>query len=446
MNLGQFLLILRARWRIAAFTVILITGLALGISLGLDKQYTATTTLLVDIKTANPVANVNLPALAMPGYMSTQVDIIKSDSVAERVVELTGLEKSPAMKSKWQQETEGRGSFRRWIAELLEKRVSVRPARESNVIELSYTAVDPDFAVAIADMFAKAYVETSVSLSVEPAQQYSAFFQQKLEEKRSELEAAQKRLAEYQQTHGIVARDERLEAENQKLSELQTQYLIALGQDVDSSSKRGAGGGTDTLPEVLQSPVVSQLKSQIATTQAKLQDLGGNLGHNHPQYQATEAELASLKQQLAEETARVSHGVDTVGRIGQGKAAALRAQMDEVKHRLLEIKRTRGEMDVLQQELDSAQKAYEAVSTRNMETHIQSQSTQTNVVVLSKAAAPAKPSSPRILLNTVLGLLVGLILGIGAALARELSDRRVLCAADLAQLPGFQILAELPAR
>lgn len=446
MNFGQFLLILRVRWRVLLGVLVATTALVAALTLSMEKQYLVTTALLIDVKSASPVGGVNLPVLAMPGYMSTQVDIIKSNNVAERVVELLKLDQNPLMRAKWQEETAGRGSYKRWIAELLGKRLSVKPARESNVIDLSYMAVDPDFAVAVADAFAQAYIETSVALSVEPAQQYSAFFQQRQEERRRSLEEAQRRLIDYQQQHGIVAKDERLDVENQKLTELQTQYVIALGQDADSSSKQGSGAATDTLPEVLQSAVVAQLKSQVATSEAKLQDLGGHLGRNHPQYQSTEAELASLKQKLAEETARVTTGVDTAGRISQSKAAKLRVEMEAAKHRLLDIKRTHGEMDVLQQEVESAQKAYDAVSARNSETRMESQSNQTNVVVLSHAAVPARPASPRILLNLFLGVFIGTVLGIGAALVRELSDRRLLSRADLEQMPGFLILAELPAK
>jgi polysaccharide biosynthesis transport protein len=48
MTLSQFLVIMRARWKAALLVLLLVVGGALAVSLALPRQYTATTTLLVD--------------------------------------------------------------------------------------------------------------------------------------------------------------------------------------------------------------------------------------------------------------------------------------------------------------------------------------------------------------------------------------------------------------
>src|SRR5688572_8514002 len=141
MSFQQFLLILAARWKVALGTLVRVVAVTLGASFVLSPQSTATISVVIDVTAADPVAGIMLPAGVMPGYMATQVDIINSDRVARRVVKMLKLDENPAARDQWNQATQGRGRIDIWLAELLQKNVSVRPSRESNVITISYKAV-----------------------------------------------------------------------------------------------------------------------------------------------------------------------------------------------------------------------------------------------------------------------------------------------------------------
>lgn len=442
MNLQQFLRILRARYRVVLLTLLGTVAVTVAVSLLLPKQYKAAAAVVVDVKSPDPIAGMVLPALAMPGYMATQVDIINSDRVARKVVTSLRLNQNPKVIEDWKEATEGKGAIDSWLAELLQKSLDVKPSRESNVISIGFKSPDPAFAAGLANSFAQAYIDTNIELKVEPARQYAGWFESRSRELRSDLEKAQKRLSDYQLEHGIVSTDERLDSENQKLAELQAQLIIAQTQNADSTSKRASAGG-DTLPEVMQSGVIQSLKSDIARAEGRLKDLSGRLGKNHPQYQGAESELATLKQKLGEETARVTTAISTAGRISKGKENEIRANIDVVKKRILQLKQGHGEVQLLRQEVESAQRAYEAITQRANQSTLESQSQQTNIVVLSPATEPTDPSSPKILLNTLLAVFLGTLLGVGAALALELADRRIRSRDDIEQALGLPVLAEL---
>ena len=88
MTFQQFLLILRARYKIILFILLVTVSITLAVSLLLPKQYTATTAIVLDVRSPDPVSGMLLPGLASPGYMATQIDIINSSRVAQRVVKL----------------------------------------------------------------------------------------------------------------------------------------------------------------------------------------------------------------------------------------------------------------------------------------------------------------------------------------------------------------------
>ncbi|GAB4166427.1 MAG: Wzz/FepE/Etk N-terminal domain-containing protein [Rhodocyclaceae bacterium] len=448
MSFQQFLLVLKAR-RWAVLGILLVTvATTLAVSLILPKQYSASAEVVIDVRSPDPIAGIVLPGLITPGYMATQVDIVQSDRVAGRVVKLLKLDQAPAVQQEWRDATEGKGTIQAWLIELLKKKLEVKPSRESNVISIGFTGTDPRFAAAVANAFAQAYMETTLELKVEPARQYAAWFGERSSTLRAALEKAQARLSQYQRENGIVAADERLDVENARLAELSSQLVVVQAQAAETSSRqRQASGGTENLPEVLQHPLIQGLKADVARQEAKLNELAGQLGKNHPQYQRTYDELQTLRKKLEGEMKQVAGGIGTSNRINQQREAELRGALERQKAKVMAIKKQRDELAVLQREVENAQRAYDAVAQRLTQTSLESQTQQTNVVVLTPAVEPIEPSSPKLLLNTLLAVFLGTLLGVGFALLLETMSRRVRSAEDLAQALGIPVLGVLePAR
>lgn len=221
MNFSQFLLILKARAKIIGWTFLIVVITTLSISLILPKSYTATTSLVVNYKGIDPLTGMVMPAQMMPGYMATQVDIITSHAVAAKVVQNLGLTNSPVIREQFEDEREdSRIKIEDWLADLLIKKLDVKPSRESSVIEITYAGADPEFAAAIANAFADAYQEASLHLKVEPSKKASEYLLSQTKLSRDKLEAAQAKLSAYQQETGLTSVMENLDVENAKLNQL----------------------------------------------------------------------------------------------------------------------------------------------------------------------------------------------------------------------------------
>jgi len=90
---------------------------------------TASTSLVIDSKSSDPLLGAMMTAQVVPGYLATQVDIIGSTRVAQRVVALTQLDQVPLLQEQWREATQGQGSMQVWLAEILRKGLEVRPSR-----------------------------------------------------------------------------------------------------------------------------------------------------------------------------------------------------------------------------------------------------------------------------------------------------------------------------
>jgi uncharacterized protein involved in exopolysaccharide biosynthesis len=130
--------------------------------------------------------------------------------------------------------------------------------------------------------------------------------------------------------------------------------------------------------------------------------------------------------------------------INRQREAELRVSLEAQRAKVLKLKAVRDEGSVLQRDVESAQRSYEAVLARLNQTSLESQTTQSNVNVLTEASAPTAPSSPKVMANTLFSLALGIALAIGAALALEMLDRRVRVIDDLDATLGLPVLGTMP--
>src|SRR3990167_5192858 len=270
MTLHQLLTIWSARKRLIAALFFLVVTSASVVGMLLPKNYSASAAVLLDLKSVDPIAGMVLPGLNAPAYMSTQVDLVQSDRLLTKVIQRLRLAEQPLLRENWQSATGGvPGTFDAWVAELLRKSLTVAPARESNVINISFSGTSPEFAMAIANAIVDAYIDVSRELRTEPAKRYSAQFLAQANEAREALAAAQKRLSDYQRENGLTATDERMDVENARLAELSTQLAVAQGTNAEVSGRSSVSSmGADRNSDVLNNAVVARLNSELAMSEA----------------------------------------------------------------------------------------------------------------------------------------------------------------------------------
>lgn len=441
MNLSQLLLALRARYKIVLLTLGVTVVAALAISLILPKNYVAGVSMVVNYKGVDPVTGLSAPAQLMPGYIATQVDIIKSKSVALKVVDDLKLASIPAVQEQFKDATDGRGTLRDWLADLLLQKVDVVPARESSVLTINFRGNDPQFVSAVANAFANAYLDMSVQLKTNPVQQASGYITTQIKGLRDQYEAAQARLSKYQQENNIFSADNRLDVETARMNELSSQLVGVQSQNMDASSRRRqVEGNASHSPDVMNNPLIQGLKNSLSLAEAKFADTSQRLAPNHPQYISAKSEVDKLRSNLEEQIRVASNSVAATADITQRRESELRAALAAQKVKVQALNGARDEFSVLTNEMENARRAYEMATQRLNQTSLEGQSKQADIAVLTAATPPLEPAGPRVLLNTLLAIVVGTILGLGIVLILELLDQRIRSALHLSEAFGLPVL------
>lgn len=489
LNLAQFFLILRAHLRlilILFFGAVTIAGV---ITILLPKMYTSSTSLNFDFKGGNPLSD-NTSESREGTYLVTQVNIITSQNVAQKVVNsLSDFERQKvidALKAKNTAVNKAIGRLRytlsnlfvadedkeaggadaaqpsaptesirvsnpySWMAGALLSDLDVEPLFGSRLVEISYSSTDPKIAALIANKFASAYIDENLNMIVDPARRTSAWFDEQLKSLRDKLEAAQEKLTTYQQKQGIVATDERVDTETRRLSELSSQLVDAQQQTRGAETTqrrleeiRAKGAPLISLPEIYSQPVIQSVRKDIRNLESKLAELSSKLGENHPQYQRVKAELEATKVKLDNEIKSVVEGINNTTKLAKEREASLKRSLEDQKQLVLNLKYQRDEITVLMREVDSAQSTYNTALEQLNKSRLESVVDQTNVYVVDPASIPGGHSSPKAMKNLVLGALIGLMLGVGLSVLLELMNRRIRSREDIMNDLGLVVLGTL---
>lgn len=445
MSFSQIIAILRARWGIVVsiLSVALLSTMLLNALI--NKRYAATAVVMLDIKTPDSVAGMVLPGMMSPTFMATQGDVIRSQRVVERVITNLKLDVNPQFQELWQKATQGKTPYRLWLTDRLSSSLRVDPARESNVISVEYTADDPNQAAILANAFTTAFIEVSKDLRAEPARQFGTTFETLGGQLRKRLEAANAKLTQYQRDAGLMATDERLDVETQRLAELSSQVLQLQAMSADSEARQASARtrGTDATVEAANSTVISQIKSDLIRSEAQLQELRSRLGDAHPTVQQQMSTIESLRTRMNTELGRLNSMMSNSGSIQATRLAQAQAALEEQRAKLLKLKEQRADAAMLTRDVENLQRAYDVVQGRVSQSIMESASAQTNLSVIQEAIPPTTASAPKSTVNLLIALVLGSLIACATAMAVELIDRRVRSNEDVLRELGVPLVGVL---
>jgi polysaccharide biosynthesis transport protein len=449
MTAQQFLIALRYRWRTAlmvwAATLLVVVLLA---SLLMPTRYRATSELLIEEANSDPIAGVARPGSSLPSRIMTEADVVRSERVMLRALQAMGnTPYQQKMRARWQSRTGGQGDFNAWLVEQLQRATEVRPSRDSRVLLVSHAASDARFAASFVNALTKAYIETAVDLRVEPARQYSAFFEERARQMREKLHEAQQKASEFYRDNGITTVDEKADVEEARLGQLSAQ-VVALQAKAEEARRRHqeAVSNVDRMEEILKDPLVVSLATVLSVQEQQLNALTERLGDQHPQVLETRATIAGLRTRLEAAKRRAAAGFEGGSKVSANQLADANRALEAQRDKVLQRKGIREQARLLQNEVDSAQRAFDAVVARLNKTALERSDTQPNVAILKVATVPSAPDSASPAAKVWTGAVAGLLLMLVAIVAIEIRDRRLRNSEDVQSTLNQPLLTVLHRR
>ena len=441
MNSHTIPLVLKARVRFLA--LFLAGGLAAGAGIGLLRGQVHHASTDVMASTATPQAadpgsaNSQIAPMLAADYLSTQVEIIRSDRVAERAAQLLRLDADPVALAAYRASGSGQPPLA-WFAKAIQSHLKVIPSIGSRVISIEYAAGTPEQAADGANALARAYQDVSLDMAVAPSRQSDDWYARNLADLRDRLNAAQAKLLSRQRELGVVAplstsNPGGVEAEEARLTALSQN--LAMAQAARTSAQSRTGGGA--LPDAMLNPVVQQLDADIKRLEGQRAEMATRLGPNAQQMREIAGQIAGLERERAKQAAMVSQGAATSAGQASANVQQLEGELNFEKARVIQSRAGRAELGLLQQDVDGLRRAYDELVARQSNARIAGTSEMTNVVVLSPARPDPGAGYLLVALFAVLGSVVGLFVGATIVALRELTDRRIRTPEDAVDCLGI---------
>jgi succinoglycan biosynthesis transport protein ExoP len=418
-----------------------VTGLAVAVVIGLAQtpRYRARTSLeiqhsnenFLDLNTVHPtVSGVDLPL--GPSYFQTQVVMLQSDTLIERVLEKLNLRGSrpprfSVIRRMLGLPTSPRPLTREESIRRAKANLTVRAARDARVLEILYESENPNRAADVANTLVGEFIEQNQEMRVKAFQRTAERLTVHLGEMKSKLERAEAQLQEYVRTAGLTFTSEKDNVSDVRLVELQNALSAAQADRIAREARflQAKKTPADALPEILDDPTLREYRLRLTDLQRQLVELTATLTPAHYKVRRVQAQIDELQAAIQHQRAL------TLRRVGSEYAAALRrerflenAYADQQKI-VTDLSGKGIRYRTLKGEVDSARRLYEAMLERVKQAELATTMRATNMAVIDAARPPALPYSPNLPVNAAVGLFCGVFLGIGFVFFREQIDRRI---------------------
>src|SRR5437016_5174998 len=304
-------------------------------------------------------------------------------------------------------------------------RLRVRPRVLTDIVDVSYSAPDAQFAQQVVNRVVDIFRSTSAEAAQQQSTRRREFLEAQLKVNDSLLADARQALTAFRQRAGAYGSREALAREQIGLAgvELQRQQLeaerrtdeslLAALRDRDSSVSRKALQTALATPGVAASPSVTQLSTQLYQYE-RARDSLASRSTSHPDLPRLNHLIGSTEADLLH---AVQGGIQSAIASLEGRITA----MNDLRARQQHLSTTEPEEARLTERVDNAQKIADELRVEFQKAGIAEAITVGQVEIVDHAALPAKPAGIGLPEQIALGLLVGLMLGsAGAFLADRL--------------------------
>jgi capsular exopolysaccharide synthesis family protein len=469
-DLKKYWLILKRRWFPASGVFGVTVVIAALLTAMQESTYTANAKLLFESDKATILTGLEsqLGRGELAGLtpqsdpLVTQAEIIKSLPVAQATIESLDL----------------RGEDGEYIApQSLAGELDVKPVPGTDVLQISYSANDPELAAAVVNQVMEEYKETNILMNRAEAAAAREFIVEQLPTSEQAVSEAEGKLRDFKEANGIIVLEEEATAAvtqlaglDQEITQVQAELAQVSARTAELRGKVGMGARESIeMGALSQSVGVQEALLQLQEVQGELATQRGLYRDNHPavaqllrqEQEATELLQSRVSQilgrdesvtignlQMGElEQGLVSDFVQTeIERIGLVRRLNQLANSQNIiqqrKSVMPELEKTQRE---LERQLAAAQTTYETLLNRLEEIQVAENQVVGNAQVVSEALVPTGPVAPNKKLNLAAGILAGLLLAIAVAFLTDLFDQSVKTVQEAKNLFGQAILGIVPA-
>ena len=456
--------VMRNRWPVLAIiAVALIAGL-LSILLA-SPVYKATASVQIDQQVAKVLGTEDGEQYQSSGdaerFLQTQVDVLKSRDLAEKVVDKLKLAKDRSYREAFGIKLDEKASpdlngQRDKAIGALQKALSINLPRMSRVAQITVESRDPVMSARVANAYVDTYITSNLQRRFDQSSYSRKFLQDQLNQIRIKLENSERVMVDFARDAGLIeiapltsdatAAQGGQSLVTSDLVQLNQAFAGAKAARIAAEQRWQQAQATPlmSLPEVLSDPAVQTLTQELARARVDYQGLRERLKDGHPTVEQKLATISALEKELHTQAGSVRNSIRDRYLVSARQEERLSSTVSGLKGATLSERDRSIRYNILRREVDTNRELYNALLQRFKEVSAEAGVTTNNISVIDVAVPPKTPASPRPALNMALALLLGLA-GAGAwVYGREQLTDAVRTPDDVQTRAGLALMGVTP--
>lgn len=447
----------RNRFLIAAIIVVCAL-LGLAVALLSTPIYRATASIQIDQQSAKVLGTEDLEPTLSPleaeRFLQTQVDVIRSRSLAERVSKDLRLPEreeflnivGPAADQQ---------KLREKVLTTLRDNLSVDLPRNSRVVRISFDSPSPHLSAEIANSFGKNHIVGNLQRRFDTSTYSRDFLQGQLAETKRRLEQSERAMIAYARGARLIDASGGISGADQtgprslttsNLVQLNQSYSAAKSARIQAQQRWGQAQATPlmSLPEVLSNSTVQDLVQRRAELQAQMTEERQRRKEDHPAIIQARAEIEELDRQIGAHARSIRLSIRDQFLVAAKQEAALSGNVGQLKNETLAEQDRGVRYNILKREADTNRELYDGLLQRFKEISAAAGVTINNIAFVDEAEPPLGPIKPRPLINLILGGFGGLALALLLVAVREKIDDHIRSPEDVEEKLDAPLLGVIP--
>jgi succinoglycan biosynthesis transport protein ExoP len=477
--------ILRRKWLIVSFLVLTFVS-TLILTLSQPKTYRAWAD--VEVSTSSDkvtkfeeVTNTDMHWSEFE-YLGTQVELLQSPTMLRRVVARLDLVNHPVITSEVfgqgrepglldlakgavrdllrsmipaHRQEEGAGQqpvvpeevlVDQALVGYLKGGLEVSSSKTSLLISVAFEATDRVLARDVVNTLAEEFVTWKMEQKLEASDLARTFLMKQIDQAKISLERSEEEMNRFAKEAGIVSLDSKLNGIYRQLEELNAALAVSEAELIGREAvyQQAVSDGPAALPEVMDSPMIAQLKGEYAKLQGDYENLAVTFRDDYPAVKALKGRMQSIAGRLAAEEQKIFLAIKNQYESASKKTATMRARVEEQKGLAIDLNERATQYKIMDREVETSKQIYQSLLERAREIESMAGITSSNIHVVDRATLPIMPFKPDVRRNLLLAVAVGLMAGLGLAFFLEYFTDTITNPEEITERFQIPILGVVP--
>ena len=388
--------------------------------------------------------------------LRTEVKIIQSESVLERVIAKLDLEKNlshvknSSRLSAWRNAlglSKSKPALSREDAlRLVAGNLKILTEPNTRLVEILYDCPDPQLAADIANSLTHEFIQKNLEARVQTTQETGKWLTSQMEDVRIKLEKSEDELQSYANASGLLFTSEKDNVADEQFRQLQEELSKARADRIANQSKYelASTAPPESLPEVLDDLTLKDYQVKLTDLRRQYAELSSSLTASHPTVKKVQAEITTLESALEKERTSVIERIRNEFKSAQRRENLLAGNYASQARLISEQAAKVAHYNILKREVDTNRQLYESLLRDVQQAAMTSALSASNVRVVDAAKPPTHPYKPNLVSNAALGLLEGAFLGVVFVVVRGRADRSIQAPGETALYLDVPELGVIP--